>query len=120
VRLGKRKGIVRARPYDASIVLPQSFDIKNADNEIIGVALGEQTETPRRKVILVSRDINMRVKCDALGILCEGYVDNQVVDDLGDIYTGFVNQLVDDQIIDQFYNNEEVILEEEGTQLYDN
>ena len=120
VRLGKRKGIVRARPYDTSIVLPQSFDIGNADNKIIGVALGEQTQTPRRKVIVVSRDINMRVKCDALGILCEGYVDNQIVDELSDIYTGFVNHLVDDQIIDQFYSNEDVILDEEEAKLYDN
>lgn len=120
VRLGKGKGIVRARPYDTSIVLPQSFDIGNADNKIIGVALGEQTQTPRRKVIVVSRDINMRVKCDALGILCEGYVDNQVVDELSDIYTGFVNHLVDDQVIDQFYSNEDVILDEEEAKLYHN
>ena len=120
VRLGKGKGIVRARPYDTSTVLPQSFDIKNADNEIIGVAVGEQAETPRRKVIVVSRDINMRVKCDALGIMCEGYVDNQVVNDLDDIYAGFVNQLVDEQVIDRFYNNEEVILDDETSELYDN
>ena len=120
VRLGKGKGIVRARPYNASTILPHSFDIENADNKIIGVALGEQEETPKRKVIVVSRDINMRVKCDALGILCEGYVDNQVVEDLDDVYSGFTNQLVDEQVIDRFYNHEDVILDEETNKLYDN
>ena len=54
--------------------LPDDFDFKVPDNEIIGVALNEKKRHPNRKVILVSRDINMRVKCDALGLLCEEYV----------------------------------------------
>ena len=114
VRISRGKSIVRATPYETSN-LPYAFDIKNADNEIIGVALAEQEQNSKRKVIVVSRDINMRVKCDALGIPCEDYIDNQVVEDVGEIYTGFINHLVDDQIIDRFYKGDEVVLEESSS-----
>jgi len=110
VRIAKGKGIARAVPYEKS-ALPPDFDIKNADNEIIGVALSEMESGPRR-VIVVSRDINMRVKCDALGIKCEDYVNNQIVERAENIFEGFTSRLVDDQTIDQFYTGESVILDE--------
>ena len=119
VRLGKGKGILSARAFDKS-VLPQDFDFKTPDNEIIGVALNENKRNPNRKVILVSRDINMRVKCDALGLMCEDYVINQVVKDTTALYRGFKSHLVDDELIDQFYNNEEVFLDKEEVQIYPN
>ena len=82
--------------------LPDDLDISIPDNEIIGVALNQKSAHPRTKVIVVTRDINMRVKCDALGLLTEDYVTNQVVKDTTHLYTGFTKHLVDDQIIDQF------------------
>ena len=73
VRLGKGKGILSVRGYEDS-VLPEEFPTNLPDNQIIATALSEKQKAPNRKVILVSRDINMRVKCDALGILTEDYV----------------------------------------------
>jgi PhoH-like ATPase len=119
VRLGKGKGILYARAFDRSI-LPQDFDFKTPDNEIIGVALNEKKRNPNRKVILVSRDINMRVKCDALGLMCEDYITSQVVKDTTALYKGFKSHLVDDELIDQFYNNEDIFLEKEDVQIYPN
>jgi len=119
IRIAKRKGIIRAIPYEKS-TLPADFDLENADNEIIGVALSEKEINPKKRVIVVSRDINMRVKCDALGILCEDYVNNQTVDDIEELYTGFSNHLVDDQVIDRFYNGEDVLIDPEEAKFYPN
>ena len=119
VRIGKGKGIISCKPYDPAD-LPPSFDKKSPDNQIIGVAITEKKGNPKRKVIVVSRDINMRVKCDALGIPAEGYLAGQVVGSTNDLYTGFTQYLVDDQIIDQFYDGKDVFVEKEDIKLFPN
>ena len=101
--------------------LPYSFDRKDPDNHIIGTALTEIKNISSRKVIVVSRDINMRVKCDAVGIQSEDYNTRQVVRERSQIFTGLVSHLVDDQIIDRFYNStEDVVLEKEDGRFYPN
>ena len=120
VRIGKGLGNARAVPYDGASTLPTDFPTGNADNEIIGVALKEMETSPRKKVVLVSRDINMRVKCDALGILCEDYVDNQIVDHIDELYDGFSNLLVDDQLVDRYYSGEPVIIDKDEFSLNPN
>jgi len=119
VRLGKGKGIISCKPYDPAD-LPESFDKNSPDNQIIGVAITEKKGNPKRKVIVVSRDINMRVKCDALGIPAEGYLAGQVVGSTNDLYTGFIKYLVDDQVIDQFYDGKDVFVEKEDIKLFPN
>jgi PhoH-like ATPase len=119
IRIGKSKGILFAKAFEHS-VLPEDFDFNIPDNEIIGVALNEKQRNPNKKVIMVSRDINMRVKCDALGLLCEDYITNQVVKDTRALYTGYKTHLVDDELIDQFYNGESVYLEKDEARLYAN
>jgi len=119
IRIGKGKGILYAKSFDKSI-LPKDFNSKIPDNKIIGVALNEKEKNLNRKVIMVSRDINMRVKCDALGLLCEDYITNQVVKDTRALYTGYKTHLVDDELIDQFYNGESVYLEKDEARLYTN
>ena len=80
----------------------------------------EKRKNSKRKVIVVSRDINMRVKCDAIGLLTEDYVVNQVVQDTTHLFTGFTTHLVDEQTIDQFYGGEEIFLEKEDINLQPN
>ena len=70
VRIEKGKGLIYTKGYNIEY-LPEGFDPKHPDNQIICVALTEKRENPKKKVIVVSRDINMRVKCDAIGIECE-------------------------------------------------
>jgi PhoH-like ATPase len=110
VRIEKGKGLLFARAYDPKLC-PAGLDIENADTQIIVTALTELAENPTKKLIVVSRDINMRVKCDALGILCEDYKIEQIVKDRAEIYTGFSSHLIDDEIIDRFYSGEDVFLE---------
>jgi PhoH-like ATPase len=123
VRLGKGKGLLSVCDYKSSCV-PESFDLSVPDNQIIATAISHihtQSESPRpKKVILVSRDINMRVKCDAVGISAQDYINEKVVSDRTDMYTGFSTLLVDDQLIDQFYEGEDIHLPEDSGKFYPN
>ncbi len=71
-------------------------------------------------VILVSQDINVRVKADALGIFAEDYTTNQIVEKAEEVYTGFTQHLVDDAVIDRFYSGEKMSLEEKDIKLFPN
>jgi len=110
VRLDKGKGLVFVKNCDYTI---KELDLSINDNEIISVALDTKRLQPKRKVIVVSRDINMRVKCDALGLITEDYQVNQIVKDTSHIYTGFTEHLVDEPVIDRFYSGEDIYIEKE-------
>ena len=111
VRIEKGLGLVRVSSYNP-FCLPDDLDLEDSDNQIIATALSERESSPAsRKIVVVSRDINMRVKCDALGLLTEDYQAEQVVESSEGLYSGRKSILVDEQIIDQFYNNEEIYLD---------
>lgn len=118
VRMGKGMGIVKIRSYNP-FCLPDDLDLEDSDNQILATALSAQQEAKPRKVIVVSRDINMRVKCDALGLLSEDYHGEQVLKNSEGLFSGKTEILVDEQIIDNFYEGKEVILGEEY-KLYPN
>lgn len=115
VRLRKKLGIVSVKGFDSNH-FPPDLDREDSDNQIICTALTEKAAT-KRKVIVVSRDINMRVKCDSLGVLCEDYASERVVQDTSKLYTGFSLHLVDDQVVDHFYAGEDVYIDEEEIKL---
>ena len=117
VRIGKGLGLLFARAYEPELC-PAGLDIDNADTQIIVTALTEKRDNPTKKIIVVSRDINMRVKCDALGLLCEDYRVEQIVKDRTEIFTGFSTRLIDEEIIDRFYEKEEIFLDDEKIGLY--
>ena len=110
VRLEKGKGIIKVKSYNP-LCLPDDLDLEDSDNQIIATALSEMEQFSTRKVVVVSRDINMRVKCDALGILTEDYQVEQVVANSDQLYSGICEILVDDQVIDNFYEDKEVLLD---------
>jgi len=115
VRIRKGLGIVKSissagvTPED----LPPDLDTKIPDHLIIATALKAQRENTR-KVILVSRDINMRVIADAVGLTSEDFQNNQIVTHSENIFEGYTTILVDDQIIDRFYEKQSVYLENKG------
>jgi PhoH-like ATPase len=118
-RIDKGQGIISVKNFDLED-LPTSLDSSVPDNQIIGTALTVKKNNPNRKVIMVSRDINMRVKCDSIGLLSEDYNVGQVVKDLTSVYLGFSSHLVDEQIVDQFYEGGEIFLDKEEVTLYPN
>ncbi len=68
--------------------LPARLASGKADNQIIGVVKHLQEVHPRRAVILVSKDINMRIKARALGLAAEDYFNDKVLEDTDLLYTG--------------------------------
>ena len=112
VRIAKGKGILKVGACDMSL-LPEELDRKVPDHEIIATALTEDAANGTRKTIMVSRDINMRVICDSIGVLTEDYTVNEVIKNENELYSGFTTRLVDDQTIDQFYDGDPIVLDPE-------
>ena len=119
VRIGRGQGILWVKGYESNL-LPEEFPREDPDNQIIATALTEQRKNQDRKVSIVSRDINMRVKCDALGLAAEDYVVGKVIRNAGELYTGYREILFDDVVIDRFYDNEEIYITSEEYHLQPN
>lgn len=68
--------------------LPSSLPQGKADNQILGVVHALRQKHPDREVILVSKDINMRVKARALGLAAEDYENDKTLDDGELLYSG--------------------------------
>lgn len=70
---------------------PAMLPIGKADNQIIGVVAALKAREPDRDVVLVSKDINMRIKASMLGLTAEDYFSDQVVEDTDLLDTGVVD-----------------------------
>ncbi|MGL6112942.1 MAG: PhoH family protein [Rubrivivax sp.] len=70
------------------IKLPDGLPQGKADNQILGVVRALREQQPERDVVLVSKDINMRVKARALGLPAEDYFNDKTLDDGDLLYTG--------------------------------
>ena len=68
--------------------LPANMAIGKADNAILGVVMFLHNQQPKRSVILVSKDINMRIKARALGLDAQDYFNDKVLEDTDLLYTG--------------------------------
>ena len=68
--------------------LPSSLPQGKADNQILGVVEALRPLHPGREVVLVSKDINMRVKARALGLAAEDYQSDKALDDGEFLYSG--------------------------------
>jgi len=71
-----------------SAALPASLANGKTDNQIIGVVMHLTRQSPKRSVILVSKDINMRIKARALGMAAEDYFNDKVLEDTELLYSG--------------------------------
>jgi len=64
------------------------FSKDSVDNQIVSLAASIQKAQPKNATILVSKDINLRIKADALGLAAEDYETDRVY--ITDLYTGMV------------------------------
>jgi PhoH-like ATPase len=60
----------------------------SADNDILATAQSLQAQQTTHTVVIVSKDINLRIKAAVLGIPAEDYSNDQVLDDVDLLYTG--------------------------------
>ena len=116
VRLEKGRGILKVVSYEVlkDVVFPPDLDMSIPDHMIIATAMAIREESTR-KTVVVSRDINMRVICDSIGLLAEDYTTEKVVTCSDELYSGLAVHLVDDQVIDRFYDGDDIYIEEEDT-----
>ena len=68
--------------------LPATLPAGKTDNQILSVVRHLQRKEPSRGVILVSKDINMRIKARALGLAAEDYANDKVLEDDDLLYAG--------------------------------
>ncbi|MDP9109974.1 MAG: PhoH family protein [Pseudomonadota bacterium] len=78
--------------------LPEGLPIGKADNQILGVVRALEVEYPGRAIVLVSKDINMRIKARAMGLPAEEYFNDHVLEDTDLLYSGIM------QLPDDFWN----------------
>ena len=80
-------------PLEAT--MPSALPQGKADNQILGVVAALEKQYAPREVVLVSKDINMRVKARALGLCAEDYENDKTLED-GDLLYAGVLQLPPD------------------------
>jgi PhoH-like ATPase len=73
-------------PLDVS--MPAALPPGKADNQILGVVAALEKQHAPREVVLVSKDINMRVKARALGLTAEDYQNDKTLEDGDLLYSG--------------------------------
>jgi PhoH-like ATPase len=95
--------------------LPASLPGHNVDNTILQTALGLQKIRPTQQVVIVSKDINLRIKAGILGIPAEDYYNDQVLDDVNLLHSGL--HVLDNQFWDTHAKNMQA-WKENGSTFY--
>jgi PhoH-like ATPase len=90
------------------------FTGNTVDSRIVALALSVQKSHPKTPTILVSKDINLRIKADALGLSAEDYETDRVL--IKDLYTGMTDRMVSAEKMASFRSNGELELNGEGEQ----
>ena len=98
---------------DATTQVPIGLDATKGDNKIIATALHVAKKNPDGNVKLITKDINLRVKCDALGIQAEDYYKDHIKLDKKKHYSGQSIITLSDKEITEFYTHGTVQLSDE-------
>lgn len=110
-------GTLRVEIYEEKVMkrLPPELRVDRGDNRILAVAmdLHEKGNVP---VILVTKDTNLRIKADALGLVAEDYESDKV--DIDELYTGCTQVGAASETVDRFHGQGWIAAE--GYSLYPN
>lgn len=85
----------------------------SVDSRIVAHALKIQEDSPKRKTILVSKDINLRLKADALGLQAQDYETDRVF--LTELYSGIFELSQPEKVVAEFRANGELKLPRKGS-----
>jgi PhoH-like ATPase len=108
VPLGDLGGTLRVELNHQEVdKLPITLDRSKIDNRMIAVALALK-QGSSLPVILVTKDINMRIKADALGIDAEDYETDKI--EIEEVYTGIREVKITPELINQFYSANELVM----------
>jgi PhoH-like ATPase len=82
--------------------LPAELEGDQGDNAILAVAM-EYKHHHDRPVVLVSKDTNLRIKADAVGLVAEDYETDKI--DIDDLYTGTLEVMTSAEAISQLFGD---------------
>jgi len=96
-------GILRVVIFDEKVMnrLPPELREKSGDNRILAVAVDLREKNGGVPVIFVTKDTNLRIKADALGLTAQDYESDKV--DIDELFSGFVEEDAAPDLIDRFY-----------------
>jgi len=98
---------------DFSEKVNQSFPERTADHRILAIAEYVCTSNKDKAVVLITKDINLRMKAKSLGIIAQDY-ENDKVADIDDLYKGIsIMEGVDQTLISKLYELPEGVRSEE-------
>jgi len=105
VSLGENFGKLNVATMQSDYMksLPPEMVASKVDNVIIAFML--QLKNNKQEAILISKDINVRLKCDSLGVKCEDYRKMKVASDRTMLYTGVQVVDISNEMINEFYQN---------------
>ena len=100
---------------DKPNILPQSLSFNKADNSILNIAytLAKKEGAYKKDhapVIVVTKDINMRLKAEALGLDAQDYTTDKV--NVDELYTGMAEMEVSSEQIDEFYRHKKLPIQD--------
>ena len=84
---------------------PEMVSGRSTDNRIMAVAIDTRDSYPDVPAIFVTKDANLRIRADALGLRAEDYDAERV--EISDLYTGYLEMSVPGEIVDALYKNGE-------------
>ncbi len=87
--------------------LPSGLKFDRPDNKILAACVSEVAKDDQRPLVVVTKDINLRVKCDALGVASEDYYKDHLEDDNA-AYSGVSELFIDSKEMDTFFENGEI------------
>ena len=94
-------GHLRVGFSNRTLPTAMSLTSHEVDSRIIAVALDVKDAAPQSPTILVSKDVNLRIRADALGLVAADYEHDRT--QIDELYTGLFELSVDGAVIDGFY-----------------
>ncbi len=109
VRL-KSGGLFKIAIYreEAMKLLPPELQVDQGDNRILAVAK-ELVDAGQSSIVFITKDINLRIKADTIGLCAQDYESDKV--SIDDLYSGTSELLVSQEQVDHFYEEGELDLE---------
>ncbi|WP_182004696.1 PhoH family protein [Priestia aryabhattai] len=100
------KFLVAFPPTQSSVY--ENYMSKTNDTLIIATA-HELAKSAEEKVVLVSKDVLVRVKSDVVGVNAEDYQNDKVISASDDSYMGYTELEVESELINEFYKEKKTI-----------